>query len=840
MNLQMFILAIIVPLVILALALYTLFKSKKGMLSASFAVLCIHLTLVITVQTFLTAPFIADKLSVFVLFSFLGILTLIPVALFFKVFPEKDTYSRFYDFFILALIIPFGIFFYLLFTGQWVHSVSFENTILTINYQNDLIATAWGAAVVILMMLIFVPIGLRFRYISGTDRTRLRLMLTGLGISAIMSAGVALLSFSDPRFSHLTWLYPFTFVPFLSTTIYSIVRYRFMETRLAIRAIIIKTTHAIVMATTAILLYVLNVYIFGEFNMLLGAAEVVFSAILFVTTYDLLLNGLQFLYDGYFFPQLKNKEELHEELLKVTTESIDLSYITDRVSGITKEMFGTEFSRVLLETDEEFAMAFVDEQEGITVLDELLHKSQPTHHEEQTRDYLTEAHIQLNIPLLSHAGIIAVLQLGEKKNNEAYTSDEISLLSALQRHLGIALENAQLFYELANDKETIKEEHAKLDVVLSNIVDAVAALDDSGTILFVNKAMLELTAKDEATIVGAQFNDQISLIYNEQPLKYEQIFPKEQTEHASVYTYPEPVELQNNGYQKCFVKVTGAYIRQSASTEISQIIMFHDVTKEIQLETMKLDFVSMAAHELRTPLTSIRGYTEMAQREIEDKSNNTEDMHVFLERIMINASELNTLVDNLLNVSQIEQGSLSIHPRPTEIPKLISSLLPDFESLAAAREQTFVYEKPESLPVVLADRAKLAEVYQNIVTNALKYTPTHGKITLRVWHDEHFIYSSVKDDGPGISDDALPYMFTKFFRVQGPLEAGSKGTGLGLYISKSIVTLHGGDIWVESAVGKGSTFTFTLPWSKTTPTPAPEEYMNEPTVKHLIRLKSKE
>lgn len=837
----MFVLAIIVPLVIVSLALYTLLKSKRGLLSISFAFLCINLTLVITTNAFLNASFVEDRTIFFELFSFLGIMVLFFLALFFKTFPKKDKYSPYYSWFMLIFLIPYSIYSYLLFTDQWVDTVALDGTTLTVSYFNNTLSTIWQVLIIVTMIVLFIPMGLRLKNATGTDKTRIQLMITGLGISALLSVQIIMTFPLIPPLAQFTWMYPFTFIPFVIITIYAIVRYRFMGARLALRSIITKAAFATIIVAVIFFLYRLNLRLFGQFNGIFSAVSAISGAIIFVTGYDLLIRRLQLIYDTFLFPQLKGRTARYDELLKVTTESIDLTYITNRISNITQEMFVTASSRVLLATDEIFSHTFVDPQGDITVLDELLHTSHPSAQEQQAIDYLTAEGIQLNIPLISHAGIIAVLQLGEKQNNEAFTSDEIALLSSMQRHLGIALENAQLFYELAHDKETIKEEHAKLEVVLSNIVDAVAALDDNGMIIFVNKAVLELTGKKEESLVGHPFDEHIIFTYNGQSLSHEQFFPKEHTDHPAVYSYPEPVELQSNDYQKRFIKVTGATIRQSTPTAISQIIMLHDVTKEIQLETMKLDFVSMAAHELRTPLTSIRGYTEMAQREIDDKKRSDDDIKVFLERIMINATDLNTLVDNLLNVSQIEQGSLSMHLRPVEINKVVDSLLPDFQSLAAAREQTFTYDKPaEALPVVLADRSKIAEVYKNIVTNALKYTPTHGTITLRIWHDEQFVYSSVSDNGPGIAADALPYMFTKFFRVQGPLEAGSKGTGLGLYISKSIVSLHGGDIWVDSIVGEGSTFTFKLPWSKSTPTPAPEEYKNEPMVNHLIRLKSKE
>ncbi len=242
---------------------------------------------------------------------------------------------------------------------------------------------------------------------------------------------------------------------------------------------------------------------------------------------------------------------------------------------------------------------------------------------------------------------------------------------------------------------------------------------------------------------------------------------------------------------------------------IKSIITILDRTKEQELENMKVDFVSMAAHELRTPLTSIRGYLDLISRD--EKFKLPEDLGLYFERIKISSEQLVGLINNILNVSRIEHGELTQNSTKIDWAELVNKAVQDQMFSAKERSISLAYSGPEHNVFVIGDQISLLEVISNLITNAIHYTKEFGNITVSVTQTDKEIITSIKDNGVGIPANQIPHLFTKFFRVHSGLASGSGGTGLGLYISKSIIDLHEGNISVVSEESKGSTFTIRLP-----------------------------
>ncbi len=238
------------------------------------------------------------------------------------------------------------------------------------------------------------------------------------------------------------------------------------------------------------------------------------------------------------------------------------------------------------------------------------------------------------------------------------------------------------------------------------------------------------------------------------------------------------------------------------------IITVRDITEEQELKQMKLDFVSIAAHELRTPITSIKGYTHII--ETEALKYLPKEYQAFLLRIKASTDQLSILTENLLSVSKIERGSYNVKIIPTNWSDLVQNCVNDLTQSAVQRGLTISFNQNNNLPKVLIDPLRIIEVLNNLISNAINYTK-HGTVTITIEQIDQMVVTHIADTGEGIPRYALSHLFEKFFRVSGVLEQGSKGTGLGLYISKSIVELHGGKIWAESTEGKGSTFSFSLP-----------------------------
>lgn len=245
-----------------------------------------------------------------------------------------------------------------------------------------------------------------------------------------------------------------------------------------------------------------------------------------------------------------------------------------------------------------------------------------------------------------------------------------------------------------------------------------------------------------------------------------------------------------------------------------------DTTKDLQAANVKLqqvdklkdEFVSLASHELRTPMTVIKSYLWMILEK--EKPKLTDKQKQYLDRAYISTERLIKLVNDMLNVSRIESGRLTLDIKPVDIIELANTVYAEMMPKAQEQGIKLEFDKPkDALPKVQADKDRIEQVLINLIGNSLKFTPRDGKITISLSLKDSDVMVSVSDTGKGLKKEDLPKLFQKF----GMLDSDylkkniSQGTGLGLYISKSIIELHKGKIWVESeGEGKGATFTFSL------------------------------
>ena len=238
-----------------------------------------------------------------------------------------------------------------------------------------------------------------------------------------------------------------------------------------------------------------------------------------------------------------------------------------------------------------------------------------------------------------------------------------------------------------------------------------------------------------------------------------------------------------------------------------------EVNEELRrLNKMKSDFVSAVSHELRTPLTSIKGYASiLATGKL---GPITKDQQERLAKIDHHTNYLTSLISDLLDIARIESGRVGMELKNVEMAKVIEGvaelLAPQFKE----RDITLNLTLPPHLTAIPADHRYLERVFINLLSNALKFTPPRGTIRITVAKEPDHLTILVQDTGLGIASHDLPRIFEEFFRADNPVNRERKGTGLGLSLVKRIVEAHGGRIWVESALGKGATFTFTLPLTR--------------------------
>lgn len=358
----------------------------------------------------------------------------------------------------------------------------------------------------------------------------------------------------------------------------------------------------------------------------------------------------------------------------------------------------------------------------------------------------------------------------------------------------------QIFQKQEQEKDIAISERSKLSEILSSMVDGIIALDFNKNIVLSNKAAEEITGFTERELIGHQVDTLVHLFSDQ-----EEILSKTYCQAP----FNQTAKLVGKDGKEAKVNLSTAQLNGPVQTNVSCILIMHDIAREEELEKMRLDFVSMASHELRTPLTSIIGYLSVFIDENKGKVETGElDL---LNKSLISAQQLLTIVQNLLNVNKIERQQATGAPTPIDYLPILTKAVEDLKGQAVQKRIILNFNPPLNLPKVLADPIGISEVITNLLANAINYTIAGGKVNISLEVSPNELTTIISDTGIGIPKEAISHLFSKFFRVSNLTQQASKGTGLGLYISKSIVEKSGGRIWVESEIGVGSKFSFTLP-----------------------------
>lgn len=244
--------------------------------------------------------------------------------------------------------------------------------------------------------------------------------------------------------------------------------------------------------------------------------------------------------------------------------------------------------------------------------------------------------------------------------------------------------------------------------------------------------------------------------------------------------------------------------------KLDTLVILHDITREKMVERLKTEFVSISAHQLRTPLSAIKWTLKMLLDG--DLGEITEDQRIFIEKTYNSNERMIALINDLLNVTRIEEGRYLYKPILTEFEPIVRFVIDSYKEEIEKKKIKFGLIKPKKkLPKVLLDVERMKLAIQNLLDNAIRYTPVGGLVTISLKSDKNKIEFSIKDNGVGIPKTQQERIFTKFFRGTNVIRMETDGTGLGLFITKNIVEAHGGKIWFESEEGKGTIFYFNLP-----------------------------
>jgi two-component system phosphate regulon sensor histidine kinase PhoR len=342
---------------------------------------------------------------------------------------------------------------------------------------------------------------------------------------------------------------------------------------------------------------------------------------------------------------------------------------------------------------------------------------------------------------------------------------------------------------------TLTDERNRSSAILGSMVEGVAVVTGEERILYCNWAFEQILELPEGSSQGRTLVE--ALRQAELIALVREVLPgvEEMTGEVEVGT----VRRRN-------FSVTAAPVRASGTN--GAVLVLHDITELRRLERVRRDFVANVSHEFKTPLTAIQGFAEtLLSGALDDKANRRR----FVEIIREHARRLARLTDDLLKLSRIEAGRLELEFRPIRVEALVNGCLETTRLKAEARGLKIHVDLPQSAPSVRGDGAQLGEVLQNLLDNAVQYTPPGGEIEVKARANGHDVIFSVIDTGIGIPESDLERIFERFYRVDAARSREAGGTGLGLAIARHIVDAHSGRIWVESAVGQGSRFHFSVP-----------------------------
>ncbi len=368
----------------------------------------------------------------------------------------------------------------------------------------------------------------------------------------------------------------------------------------------------------------------------------------------------------------------------------------------------------------------------------------------------------------------------------------------------------QMSARLRESYRRLAVEAQRDSAMMQNMGEGLIAIDDQGNIVLLNHVaatLLEIDSNDD--VGGASIYNTFRILDHDN-----NVMPPEQTPMYAALAHAAKVSdvfsLPRKDGRKILANVNASPIILDQKV-VGAVLVLRDVTKEREVDRMKTEFISLASHQLRTPLSAIKWFSEMLASG--DAGKLGDEQADFVKNISDSTERMIQLVNALLNISRIESGRIMVTPQPTDLKDLVSGIVNDLKGKTAEKQQSLVISVHQDLPKISLDPRLIGQVYLNLLTNAIKYTPKGGEISVFISKKDDMAISQVSDNGYGIPKEQQGRVFQKFFRASNAVQVETDGTGLGLYLIKSIIESSGGQIWFESAEGKGTTFWFSIPLS---------------------------
>ncbi len=474
------------------------------------------------------------------------------------------------------------------------------------------------------------------------------------------------------------------------------------------------------------------------------------------------------------------KLELDSVLTSVVEAAVELTGADTGSLLLLDEDSGELFLRASRNFQEELAQTFRLPVED-TLAGEVVKTGKPLLIEGQDPQKIKTAYLVYSliyVPLQLHGRVIGVLSVDNKESGKNLNRRHVTLLSAMAEYAVVAIDNAQLY------RQTEIERH-KLEEILTSVQDGVVVYNADEAIILVNQTVRQAFDLGSEPLAGRQIGDVFS-----QAGLLEAI--RGNTSSAS------QGEIQGLDQRVYSVSVTEI-------PDIGCVATFHDITYLKELDNLKNEFITTVSHDIRSPLTSIMGYVNLIERSGEVNPQQAE----FIERVKQSAHSITDLINDLLDLGRVE-GTVEDNMQPLLLTPIIQDTVEAYKNQIEERKQIVSVLAPDDLPKVNGNSLQLRQMMDNLVGNAIKYTPVGGLINISAEQEDGQLIIQVTDSGPGIPLEEHGKIFQKFYRSK-QVDESVPGTGLGLAITKTIVDNHHGRVWVNSHVGQGSTFVVVLP-----------------------------
>ncbi len=608
----------------------------------------------------------------------------------------------------------------------------------------------------------------------------------------------------------------FSFFPFFIG--YAIVKHHLMDIKL-----VLKKSTVLLASIGTILAYLIGVrYLSLKFFPSGGFWIDILLVLTSISIYPAIKNFYLKLANKYFFSSLYNFPELVGSLSEKISSTLDINdiytYLND---SFYFAFYPKNFSLLLYEKlNQEFSLKYssnldltsrtkllkninqlvgVINQQKIIFIDDLALSAD---NEIKTiAQEIRKMRVSFLLPLYFKDEILGVMVLGDKESEEIYNDEDATVFNVVSAQIAISIKNALLHEESLVYAKNLNTEKNKISAILANFIDPVIFIDNEKCLRIFNPAAQNIFGLKENDI-GKNID---RLVFKTTELK--SIIAAE----SQITDKQKEVFIEQSGRQKYF-KALSARVLNDKKEFIGTLKIFYDLTKEKELDRSKSDFISVAAHQLRTPLSTIKWIFDLLLKNGAGKSQ-SEQRH-YLEMGFISNERLIIIVNDLLNISRIEEGNFKLNLSSCDIKKLLTEAQKDLDSAIKNKHLDLHYEIAENLPAIMADKERISMVLTNILSNAVNYTPEKGDIKIGAAVKDDSLIITVTDNGIGIPEEEKGKIFSKFFRASNAILAHPDGSGLGLFIAKSIIAMHRGDLTLESQKDIGTKVIVKLPITK--------------------------